>query len=240
MAQFSGAPFDAKKHTRTWVALNSGATGGSLLYAQPTNEDGTFRSSTSRTGSYQLMVFDSALDIIIGSAVVDVAGAAKNVGDVAVFSWFTNLYAYVFEDRNGDGVHQLDGTEPGMPDQALNIRFRDGSIYQSLGTTDGGFKAFNEVFPFFAWMVAEVDYTRFHSTGLTVVVDGGGDARAGASNAYDWQQQAGLPPGLIPPEAAEPAAAAGQRQRALPRRSPAPRRRSCCSRASRASSARAR
>ena len=39
VAQFSGAPFT---HTRAWVALNSGATGGDLLYTQPTNEDGTF------------------------------------------------------------------------------------------------------------------------------------------------------------------------------------------------------
>ena len=202
VAQFSGAPFDARKHTRTWVALNSGATGGSLLYAQPTNEDGTFKIDHVPNGSYQVVVFDKALDIIIGSAVVNVTGAARNVGDVAVFSWFTNLYAYVFDDTNGDGIHQ-DG-EPGMPDQALNIRFRDGSIYQSLSTAENGFKAFNEVFPFFAWMVAEVDYTRFHSTGLTVVVDAGGDASAAGSNAYNWQAQAGLPPGLIPPETLNP------------------------------------
>ena len=126
------------------------------------------------------MVFDSALDIIIGSTVVNVATRprpahdATDVGDVAVFSWFTNLYSFVFDDTNRDGIHDAD--ETGIPDQALNIRFRDGSIYQSLSTDRRGFKAFNEVFPFFAWMVAEVDYTRFHSTGLTVVVDGGGDA----------------------------------------------------------------
>ena len=127
-------------------------------------------------------------------AVVNVSGAAQNVGDVAVFSWFTNLYAYVFDDINRDGIHQ--SNEPGISDQALNIRFRDGSIYQSLSTAENGFKAFNEVFPFFAWMVAEVDYTRFHSTGLTVAVDAGGDARAGASNDYGWQGKMGLPPGL--------------------------------------------
>jgi hypothetical protein len=202
VAQSSGAPFDATKHTRTWVALNSGATGGNLLYAQPTNEDGTFQIAHVPNGSYQLVVFDKALDLIIGNAVVDVAGAAKNVGDVAVFDWFTTLYAYVFEDKNGDGIHQ--NGEPGIADQALNIRFRDGSIYQSLSSGENGFKAFYEVFPFFAWMVAEVDYTRFHSTGVTVVVDAGGDSRAGASNAYNWQQQAGLPSGLIPPEVLNP------------------------------------
>jgi hypothetical protein len=181
VAQFSGAPF---KHTRPWVALNSGATGGTLLYAQPTKEDGSFTIEHVPNGSYQVVVFDSALDLIIGSAVVNVAGAAKNVGDVAVFNWFTNLYSYVFEDRNGDGIH--DANEPGIPDQALNIRFRDGSIYQSLSTDSRGFKAFNEVFPFFAWMVAEVDYARYHSTGLTVVVDDGGDANAPCTT-NDWR-----------------------------------------------------
>ena len=202
VAQFSGAPFDSRTHTRTWVALNTGATGGSLLYAQPTNPDGTFSIAHVPNGSYQLVVFDKALDIIIGTAVVNVSSAPQNVGDVAVFSWFTNLYAFVFDDANGNG--RRDAGEAGMPDQALNIRFRDGSIYQSLTTGESGFKAFNEVFPFFAWMVAEVDYARYHSTGLTVAVDAGGDARAGASNAYDWQAQMGLPSGLIPPETLNP------------------------------------
>ena len=86
----------------------------------------------------------------------------------------------MYDDRNGDGIRQLD--EPGIADQALNIRFRDGSIYQSLSTDERGFKAFNETFPFFAWMIAEVDYTRYHSTGLTVVADAGGDATAAGSN----------------------------------------------------------
>ena len=200
VAQFSGAPFT---HTRAWVALNTGATGGSLLYAQPTNEDGTFSIAGVPSGTFQLVVFDSALDLIIAARVVNVtAPDAQALGDVAVFPWFTNLYSFVFEDENGDGIHQAG--EAGIPDQALNIRFRDGSIYQSLSTDDRGFKAFNETFPFGAWMIAEVDYTRYHSTGLTVVVDNGGDASALGSNAYNWQTQAGLPAGLIPPETLNP------------------------------------
>jgi large repetitive protein len=189
VAQFSGAPFN---HTRAWVALNSGATGGTLLYTQPTNEDGTFSIAHVPSGTYQLVVFDSALDLIIGSAVVNVdavASATTDVHDVAVFNWFTNLYSFVFDDANRDGIHQAD--ERGIPDQALNIRFRDGSIYQSLSTDERGFKAFNEVFPFFAWQVAEVDYTRFHSTGLTVVADGGGDAGPTSPN-YGWRDLPGI------------------------------------------------
>ena len=49
-------------------------------------------------------------------------------------------------------------------------------------------------------MVAEVDYTRFHSTGVTVVVDAGGVASA----SNNWQTQAGLPAGLVPPNILNP------------------------------------
>ncbi len=172
MTQSSGAPY---AHTRPWVALNSAATAGQMLYAQPVNEDGTFTITNVADGNYSLVVFDSALDIIIAQRTVDVLGGAETaLADVPVFAWFANLYSYVYDDTNRNGHH--DAGEKGISDQALNIRFRDGSIYQSLSTDDNGFKAFNEVFPFFAWMVAEVDYTRFHSTGVTVVVDDGGTA----------------------------------------------------------------
>ncbi len=57
---------------------------------------------------------------------------------------------------------------------ANNIRFRDGSIYQSTTTKDDGTFAFTEVFPFFNYMVAEIDYARFKATSATIVVDDGG------------------------------------------------------------------
>jgi hypothetical protein len=38
---------------------------------------------------------------------------------------------------------------------------------------------FDQVFPFFMWQVAEVDYARFKATGVTVTVDAGGDVRGG-------------------------------------------------------------
>ena len=33
---------------------------------------------------------------------------------------------------------------------------------------------FDEVFPFFNWLVAEVDFARFKATGATIIVDAGG------------------------------------------------------------------
>ena len=44
-----------------------------------------------------------------------------------------------------------------------------------MPTDAEGFVPFDQMFPFFHWLVAEVDYTRFKPTGLTVTVDHGGD-----------------------------------------------------------------
>ena len=42
----------------------------------------------------------------------------------------------------------------------VNLRWRDGTIYQSFPTDSEGFAPFDEVFPFFSWLVAEVDFAR--------------------------------------------------------------------------------
>ena len=89
-----------------------------------------------------------------------------------VFNWFGRLENIVFEDVNENGIR--DPGEEGIPEQAVNIRFRDGSLYQSMPTDLEGFVPFDEVFPFFNWLVAEVDYTRFKATGATHIVDDGG------------------------------------------------------------------
>ena len=191
---YSGAPFD---FTRPWVALNAGALGTSLLYAQPVNEDGTFQIDGVPSGSYRLVVFDSALDIIIANKVVNVtAPAPAALGDVPVFHWFTRLYNYVFDDANENGMR--DAGEAGIPEQAINIRWRDGSMYQSSATDGSGFVPFEEVFPFFAWLVAEVDYTRFKATGVTVVVDNGGDTTLDA--AWPGLVGAELDPQVLAPQ----------------------------------------
>lgn len=172
---YSGAPFD---FTRIWVALNAGTPGnGVLVYAQPTDEDGNFTIEGVPSGAYELVVFDSALDVIIASKVLNVtAPTALALGELPVFPWFTRQYHYVFEDTDQDGFRDAD--EVGIPEQAINLRFRDGSMYQSSATDGSGFVPFEEVFPFFNWLVAEVDYTRFKATGVTVVVDGGGNPNA--------------------------------------------------------------
>src|SRR5206468_6614638 len=96
----------------------------------------------------------------------------KNVGDLPVLQWHTNLYTRSYIDVNGDGVSQ-EG-EPGLALVPTNVRYRDGS-YSNFNSTDmNGYAAFNEVFPLFNWYVVEADTTRFKQTGVHVVYDAGG------------------------------------------------------------------
>ena len=156
-----------------WVALNETA-GGRALYAAPCNADSTFAIPDVPAGTYELVVWDEPLDVIMASATITVAAAETThaLGDVPVFNWFAKYEGRVFYDANGNGFPDVG--EVGIADQAQNIRFRDGSIYQSTFTNAQGEFKFTEVFPFFNWMIAEVDYGRFKATGATVVADEGG------------------------------------------------------------------
>jgi large repetitive protein len=178
---FSGAPFD---FTRAWVALNEG-TEGSVVYAGPTNEDGTFEIPNVPDGGYTLAIWDSALDVIFASKAVTVAGGNVALGDIPVFSWFTRIYHYVFEDTNKNGIR--DAGERGIREVPLNVRWRDASIHLSSATDGSGFLPFEEAFPFFAWQIAEVDYGRFRATGVTTVVDNGGNPATDTTWSQDVQ-----------------------------------------------------
>jgi hypothetical protein len=157
-----------------WVGLNEATGTRRALYAAACNADSTFSIPNVPPGTWELVVWDEALDLIIATAPVTVAAGATTValGNVPVFNWFARYEGRVFYDANGDGFP--DAGEVGIANQALNIRFRDGSIYQSTLTNSSGEFKFNEFFPFFNWMIGEVDYSRFKATGATIVVDAGG------------------------------------------------------------------
>ena len=70
----------------------------------------------------------------------------------------------------------------------VNVRFRNrrqpyaGATVQFTRASQlifDGIAPYDEVFPFFNWLVAEVDFTRFKATGATIVVDDGGEIDAG-------------------------------------------------------------
>ncbi len=165
---YSGSPME-----KCWIGLNE-VGGGRAMYAAPCNADSTFAIPNVPAGTWELVVWDEPLDTIMGTTTITVPANTPTyaIGDLPVFSWFGRYEGRTFYDINGNGFP--DAGEPGIADQAQNIRFRDGSIYQSALTKSDGTYAFTEVFPFFNFMVVEGDYARFKSTGATVVVDAGG------------------------------------------------------------------
>ena len=212
-AFYNGGPFP---HTTPWVGLNLGAAGlGRGVYAARANDDGSFAIPNVPAGAYQLVVWDDNLDLLFAKSTVIVNDGAStcnlltscNLGDVPVFQWFARMEAHVYNDENEDGFR--DAGENGIIEQGVNLRFRDGTIYQAFPTDGDGFAPFDEVFPFFSWLVAEVDFARFKATGLTVTVDDGGpiDGTPGEGSGSNWdrvlspqtQQDPTDPDSFVPP-----------------------------------------
>jgi hypothetical protein len=190
-AFYNGAPF---AHTTAWVGLNDNAGLAGIsdgIYAARANDDGTFTIPSVPPGSYQLVVWDDNMDLIFAfhGVTVNADGSCVtpngscNLGDVPVFQWFARVENWVFNDDSGDGFR--DPGELGIPEQNVNIRWRDGTIYQAFPTDLDGFVPFDEVFPFFSWLVAEVDFARFKATGVTITVDDGGAIPF--SNPWSWE-----------------------------------------------------
>lgn len=166
--------YAALGHTNAWVGLNSAAGAGANVVAVQADDDGNFTIPGVPEGNYQLVVWDDYLDQIIAyRSVILSPTQGGELGNVPVFQWFARLEHNVFLDTNENGVR--DAGEAGLSDQNVNLRLRDGTIYQSFPTDTVGFVPFDEVFPFFHWLVAEVDFARYKPTGVTVTVDGGGD-----------------------------------------------------------------
>lgn len=156
-----------------WIALNS-LTDRRAVYTAPCNDDSTFTIPNVPPGTYQLVTWDVALDSIFGFNTITVppGGGPVDLGNVLTFAWFGKLEGRVFLDANQNGFP--DPGEGGIRDQAVNIRFRDGTVYQATVTDPKGEYEFAEVFPFFKWLVVEVDFARFKATGMTSIVDLGG------------------------------------------------------------------
>ena len=206
---YNGGPLD---HTTPWVGLNSGAAGvGPGVYAAEAAPDGTFAISGVPPGDYQLAIWDDALDVIFATKGVTVnadgtcssgGGASCDLADIPVFQWFTRQHHFVFADLNGNGFR--DAGEEGIPDQNINIRWRDGTVNQAAPTDGEGFVPFDETFPFFAWQVAEVDYLRWKPTGVTVTVDNGGPIDL-ANPGVSWDGLLNPQPQCLPGVAYDPA-----------------------------------
>ena len=180
-----GTPLDVGPPvTEAWVALNdfdsAGAPGAGLYAAACDPETGDFSiPNVPPNHRYELVVWDVPLDAIFSQFLIDVGAGNTDVGTKICQRWFGTYEGSVFYDDGGGNPAKAangfrDPGEKGIPQQTLNIRWRDGTIYQSTVTDQKGDFSFTEVFPFFKWLIGEVDFARFKPTGLTAVVDEGG------------------------------------------------------------------
>lgn len=159
-----------------WVGLSDlGRTNEQAIYAQPTNPDGTFTISGVPPGNYLLTVWDTPdLNYIIDyrNVTVPPAGGTIDLGDVAAFAWFGHLDGSVFYDANQNGIRDVG--EQGLGRVVVNLRAPEGNIITPNITSPDGSYSFDQVFPFFHWIIAEVDNARWKPTGATIVCDAGG------------------------------------------------------------------
>ena len=188
-----------------WVGLNDpnaqpALTPAGLYAAKCDPKTGYFKIENVPAGIYTLVNWDEPLDMLFGFRTVTVKEGEKlNLGNILVFQWFGHISGKIFYDTNQNGFP--DGDEYGLEGQAMTLRFRDGTIYQGTGTNANGEYSFSEVFPFFKWLVLEVDFARFKATGMTSVVDYGGEvfpdegwAWPSRDELYPQPQSVGHPP----------------------------------------------
>jgi hypothetical protein len=189
-----------------WIAVTNLSGADELIYAQPLVTDNVTGASTFTLdnvvpGSYQLAFWDVPRDVIISFRTVIVPpfdnttpfvpGVAQGgpstvaMDNVSVPMWFGTLKGSIFNDLNRNGFR--DPGEEGISNQAVNLRFRDGSIYQATVSDDAGDYQLTEIFPFFKWLVAEVDFATLDATGATVYVDLGGTLPRDPARPYTFE-----------------------------------------------------
>lgn len=183
---YAGNPFPD-----CWVGLLPGQGGdvGAATHVQPCDDDSSFLIENVDPGDHTLVVFDTALSILIAQLGINVGTDALNLTDVPVFNWFGRLDASIFHDANGNGKRD-EGEEPIHADKAgVTLRFRDGTVYQDFPVDTEGFAPFDTVFPFFHWLVVETSFANLKATGATYWVDGGGpvDLSNGGNDVFNPQ-----------------------------------------------------
>ncbi|MEE8245370.1 MAG: hypothetical protein V3R27_10250 [Pseudomonadales bacterium] len=154
------------------------------VYIARCDEGGAFTIPNVPAGSYELVVWDMFLRHIITLYTVVADGINDlDLGNVVTPMWFGEIFIEVFVDTNENGMRDCvtadcddaaAGDEIGIPEQEALIRFRDGSVNQAFPTDSAGFVPFQNVFPYFKWLVLEMPFGNFYPTGHTLVIDDGG------------------------------------------------------------------
>ncbi len=181
-----------------YVGLNNLSGADEQVYTAACNADSTFSISNVPPGSYQLVMWDTPINAIIDfrNIVVQPGGGTIDLGKVAVYGWFGTYMGSVFNDTNRNGFR--DPGEAGIPNQIVNIRFTDGSMYASTKTDNDGNYSITQMFPWWRWVVGQIDGTRFKATGLTAVVDDGGPIFDSNGNPLTPYAQYGINPQIQP------------------------------------------
>ena len=175
---YGSGSYDSFGFTQCYVSV--GDPDGEDFAFTKCDAKGKFTLTGLPNGSWRITIFDQWNDMLVDglSTPVELAGGTggttKDMGEIAINQWQSNIYTRTFFDTNGNGVS--DDGEPGLALVPTNIRFRDGSFSNFNNTDLNGYANFNEVFPLFNWYVVETDSTRYKNTGTHVVYDAGGPA----------------------------------------------------------------
>lgn len=164
---WNSGSYDLLNSTTCYVALNDQGGTGNTLYVGQCDADGNYSIAHVPAGSYEVAIWDQWLDQIIQTAAVTVGSTDVAMGDIPVFSWFTQHDQYQLLD---DGTGKLTG----IPNVLMTVRYRNGSISNQTLTDASGNGLLVELFPLFNWYVSESDTTRFKQKAVTLSVDGGG------------------------------------------------------------------
>ncbi len=172
---YGSGDFAALGFTSCYVSLGDPAA-ADFAFAK-CEPDGSFTFANVPPGNHKITIFDQWNDIIVDGLSLPIGvpnSGDLDLGELPMMQWRTNLATRTYVDVTGDGVSQPD--EPGLPLVPVNVRYRDGSFMGFNSTDMAGYAGFNEIFPFFNWMVIEADTTRYKQTGVHVVYDAGGPA----------------------------------------------------------------
>lgn len=175
----------AEAVVRPRIALNNLSGNGEQVALVRGDANGNFQINGVPDGMYQLVVFDDGLDYIMATYTVvmpEILPSGVENRNIEVFDprfgtgperalmipdWWGQLKGSVFLDTNENGFR--DPGEEGLSGEAVESRFRDGSLYAATATNEAGDYHLRRYFPFGHWTIPAVGYGRMAATGASIV-----------------------------------------------------------------------